>query len=140
MNPLEAAARWWMVAAPIKGAYDGDLADAIECERLAVVEWLRAAIGCPQCKGSDVIADLEGSAMDCAAEHVEIPLFGETIWADPAKCEWRCGVTQATRPREKFVEWHVGYFPCQSYHWGDDPYDCGWVPRWDALTGDNDAD
>lgn len=113
--------------------------DDRETARLVIVAWLRAAIGCPQCGGTgrrwkSQQHGWSGSVTTgpCPAEHVEITLFGETIYADPAKCLWWC-----TRSE-------VGYAPldrndddtgCRI----DDPLhaDCGWQPRIDALFHSN---
>ncbi len=88
--------------------------------RLAFVAVVRAAVGCNQCNGTGQ------DEFYCEAEHVELVVYGETIWADPDKCEWRC-----YRPI------HVNSYAkrCSS----ERPHvalGCGWQPRWELIAGE----
>ncbi len=106
-DPLEAAAEAFYAATPPEAKH-------------MIVEFMRAAIGCPNCDGTN-------------AEHVEVVFLGETIYADPDKCEWRC---------ERAVQWATasifdgkpGTNDCDPRYASH--FDCGWQPKWDAIKGD----
>ena len=111
-DPIEAA-KTEMVA----WAYEAEgLRDSLKATKNIVQAFMRAAIGCPR---SD--HDIE----PCPAEHVEIVFLGETIWADPDKCEWRCS------HHFMFLD------SCMARHRrGDSHQSCGWQPKWSAIKGD----
>lgn len=100
-DALEAAAE-----ALNAGLYtDGDW-DAADV-RYTVIEWLRAAIGCPQCKGHNYLywtwTDHEGQELpaegECPAEHVEVPFMGDIIHAAPQAS--RRGMVMPSVPHEE---------------------------------------
>ncbi len=148
MNPLEAANEQLRQLMPDDWEQEPWPQAFIQ---LTIVAWVRAAIGCPQCGGTGRrqpcvhgqisthggdpdLMPCDGQD-DCSAKHVQLTVLGETIWADPAKCLWWC-----TRSE-------VGYVPLDRLEDDtgcriDDPphADCGWQPRWDALTGGDGGD
>ena len=158
-DPLEAAVEALKIAAETKTTFEEDVVEVLKA-------WLRAAIGCPQCDGTRDVGWLDGnvrrsdSGYPCTREHVEIPFMGETIWADPDKCEWRCGYSgsspePACKDSLKLVKDHDWYRPeshgkelankpvgfHSANYDGDEElrwrakYGCGWQPRWTAITG-----
>ena len=141
----------------------------------ALLAFFRAAFGCPQCDGTgkwrpwehgedhncddganrNVIDCIEGDHR-CPAEHVEITVFGVTIWADPTKCEWRCE-REWTNPSCRNALWKIkdmpwyreadhGHIANEVVGYHSLNYDeaeelaereargCGWQPRWDAIN------
>ena len=110
--------------------------------RTALLTFMRDAIGCPNCGGTGRVESHEPKmggeqtsrgSRACPAEHVEIPFLGETIWADPDKCEWRC---------ERVVQWapalifdgKPGTNDCDPRY--ESHFDCGWQPKWAAIKRD----
>ncbi len=150
-DPIEAAARMFCIMSgdQVQGLtadtwpshWDTDdfyVEDQRDGARKVLLAFLRDAIGCPDCKGHGErelghhyetgVAVVFG---DCPAEHVEIPFLGETIFADPDKCEWRCDVHLELHDRHPICDPDL-----------DSPYmarthdNCGWQPKWDAIKGD----
>lgn len=99
-----------------------------------IAEWVRKAVGCPQCDGTggewNYAPPGMGEPMPCPAEHAQLSILGDTIWADPTKCVWWCARSE------------VGYTPLDrdeddtGCRIDDPPHNnCGWQPRMDALFG-----
>lgn len=140
--------------------------------------YMRAAIGCPKCGGTGKWNSWEhGEAHDCddgfgrgvidciegfhrcPAEHVKIVFLGETIYADPDKCEWYCGKTRVlgegmcqgamelvgdqpwykdayAQFKDKPVGYHSGDYDADEELAARRKYGCGWQPKWSAIKGD----
>ncbi len=150
-DPLEAAATRWVSeddyreAASYAPDYFTEKWGLLDEDRFKTLDELRvgamrAAIGCPQCDGTGTVVrkcDDERCGgkhgqdfFDCPAEHVEIVVHGETIFADPGKCIWWCNRAE------------VGYVPLDrdeddtGCRIDDLPHaDCGWQPKWSAIKG-----
>ncbi len=107
--------------------------------------WVRAAVGCPTCKGTRVWKnDADMVHEKCPKEHVKLTVLGgtigsdssaatklsglvawETIYADPDKCEWRCVYTN-----------HLSKCTASGVKpFGHGERTCGWQPRWSAIMG-----
>ena len=120
------------------------MSDSVDIARAVVRAFFRAAIGCPHCAGTGWQPNVsclmnpcthhKRQCFACPAEHVEILFMGETIWADPDKCEWRCdtyGLVYEGVERDECFNVYMG--KRQGLH--EDHDDCGWQPRWTAITG-----
>ena len=155
MNPIEAAAVEYQRTLDYDDYFEGEL--PIKSAKSIVVAFFRAAVGCPTCKGTRVWKnDADMVHEKCPKAHVKITVFGETIWADPAKCEWRCE-REWTNPSCRNALWKIKDMPWYreadhghiangvvGYHSLN--YDeaeelaereargCGWQPRWDAIN------
>lgn len=108
-DPLEAAANYLNARRQGTGYYwdEYSIGEAVQA-------FMRVAIGCPECGGTGKVLAPPGNvygpnAMCCPAECVEIEFLGETIFADPDKCEWR-----AYGDHARFR----------------------WQPKWSAIKGD----
>lgn len=125
-TPLEAAAKWCNIG--------------VEIGELFIEKFVRVAVGCPQCGGTDTV-ECEliwnsghdcGGEKHCPAEHVELSILGEIVYADPDLCFHYC-VSGFTPERcgsgSPLSEWAAVHSSC------------GWQPRWNALfpQGDNDG-
>ena len=136
MNPIEAAEqalRKWEADKKSTSFQRQPAARAI------IVAWVRGAVGCPTCKGTRVWKnDADMVHEKCPEEpdgHVRLTVFREAIYADPAKCEWRCAVTRVTKPANMYPDWNLESFPCKVHHYETDDNECGWQPRMDVLLG-----
>lgn len=94
-----------------------------------------AFYGCKQCNGTDKTVETQRLGTEsyitaessCTAVHVELvnPHDGETVFADPAECEWRC-------------DWHTSIDNMTQCVAGavHRHKSCGWQIRMDALFGE----
>ncbi len=117
MNPLEAAAQAMR-------------SDVLESPWPVIRAFLRAVVAHSQCKGSKWVrcdktckhperCEVE---VRCPAEHVELEIGGETVWADPDKCEWRH--TDAHLNEARGANWNAWSPTCELW-------ECpGFQPRW----------
>ena len=136
-DPLEVAK-----AELVAWAYEAEgVRDSLEATKNIVVAFMRAAIGCPQCGGTNVEEYTQPLGSDSsvttqgachAAEHVEIEFLGETIFADPDKCEWRCEVEDRMEGPWDLMTMGTCYVEYE----GEGHAGCGWQPRWSAIKGD----
>lgn len=128
MNPIEAAVAEMNRQPPWKMFQQED-------GPRVLLAFFRAAFGCPQCGGQE----WPDGPDDCSAEHVEITVFGVTIWADPAKCEWRCEANEGMRSRLSSYELCLGRSDwertARGVPIGHDPkkFRCGWHPKWETT-------
>ena len=137
MNPIEEAAEAFVNMA----GYSPEDGDA-EYMREALLVWVRAAVGCPTCKGTRVWKnDADMVHEKCPKEHVKLTVYGETIYADPTKCEWRC-TTNRARPCSEdgkaatASEHNRSWLSDKEYAWYRKTHaPCGWQPRMDVLLG-----
>ena len=137
MNPIETAAKAiapWLTFQGEPGWPEKVAVHVIET-------WVRGAVGCPTCKGTgEAISPLYPTrGINCPAEHVKLTVLGETIYADPDKCEWRCAAQQSTALLHeglclgRSTQTHTS----RGIPIGHDPkaFGCGWQPRMDLLLG-----
>jgi len=108
----------------------------------AIVAYVRGAVGCETCggKGRRLSSNLNQIPPydPCPAEHVELVVLGETIWADPSKCREVCtkpehrGSPRGER-RGSVLSSCIGAF--YFGHYGGCVF--AWQPRWELLAGTN---
>lgn len=107
---------------------------------------VRAAVGCDTCQGTGTVTETDPGATErehleglsqipamCPDQCVELTILGETIWADPERCELHCTVHDNTTN---------GHDECQMSWMNDwDRSKCVvmWLPRIDLLLGGDDA-
>jgi hypothetical protein len=96
---------------------------------------LREAVGCETCNGMGrQLVEYMPTAdrwEDCPADHAEIVVWGETIWADPAKCEWICRRIEGGR----CLPGTAGRAVIREEWYDKMHQNCGWQPRLDLILG-----
>jgi hypothetical protein len=125
-TPLEAAVQAYAEAEGFISPLDG----AFAAMRAALRALVRAAVECPTCKGTGRVKAHSTDPSSyfywkCSADHATFTVFGETIYGDPDKCEWRCVLTEAGCGR-----------PQEIYPHDDRQHKrCGWQPQIQHLFG-----
>lgn len=114
-------------AAAVLQRYTGDRFDPIETivTRMFAAQFV-ANYGCAECDGIGEVFTMPDIGDYCGSEHVKlVNLFdGTTVYADPARCEWRC------QPTNRY--W-ISNLVCDSSQNPAHSH-CGWVPVYLGLA------